>query len=184
MLTDFQPEIDCAILGQLECQEETTKKNSLGFNTGARLYCAGSLAHMETLCLTVRNRLDEIGPLARDAATFLESHQVDRDATFTVDLALEEIVSNVMKHAHGGADSDQISVRIDVGQDRIILSVEDSGPPFNPLELPEPDLDVPVDQRPIGGLGVFLVRKTVDHMEYERKGNRNVLRVIVIRHHA
>ena len=116
---------------------------------------------METLCLTVTNRLDEIGPLARDTAAFLESHQVDPDATFAVDLALEEMVSNVIKHAYKDKDGDshQICVRLDVGHDRILLVVEDSGPRFNPLELPEPDLDKPVDQRPIGGLGVFLVQE-------------------------
>lgn len=136
---------------------------------------------MEILCLTVPNRLDEIGPLARDTAAFLESHQVDPDATFAVDLALEEMVSNVIKHAYKDGNSHQICVRLEVGHDRILLVVEDSGPRFNPLELPEPDLDKPVHQRPIGGLGVFLVRKTVDRMEYERLGNRNVLRITVAR---
>jgi len=138
---------------------------------------------METLCLTVPNRLDEIGPLARGAAAFLESHHVDPDATFAVDLALEELVSNVIKHGYKDGDSHHIGVQLDVGQDKIILVVEDSGPPFNPLELPEPDLDKPVEQRPIGGLGVFLVRKTVDRMEYERLGNRNILRITVHRRH-
>ncbi len=138
---------------------------------------------MEILCFTIPNRLDEIGPLARGAAAFLQSHKVDPDATFAVDLALEEMVSNVIKYGYKDQDSDQISVRLEVGQKQIILIVEDSGPRFNPLELPEPDLDKPVDQRPIGGLGVFLVRKTVDRMEYERLGDRNVLRITVVRRH-
>ncbi len=139
---------------------------------------------METLCLTIPNRLDEIGPLARGAAAFLESHNVDPDATFAVDLALEEMVSNVIKYGYRDRDSDEICIRLRVAWDQITLVVEDSGPPFNPLELPEPDLDKPVDQRPIGGLGVFLVRKTVDRMEYERLGNRNILRITVARHHG
>ncbi len=139
---------------------------------------------METLCLTIPNRLDEIAPLARGTAAFLESHNVDPDATFAVDLALEEMVSNVIKYGYKDRDSDQICIRLRVGRDEITLVVEDSGPPFNPLELPEPDLDKPVDQRPIGGLGVFLVRKTVDRMEYERLGNRNILRITVARHHG
>jgi len=138
---------------------------------------------METLCLKVPNRLDEIGPLARGAAAFLHSNQVDPDAAFAVDLALEEMVSNVIKHGYKDGDSQHICIRIDVGQDQIMLMVEDSGPPFNPLELPEPDLDKPVDQRPIGGLGVFLVRKTVDRMEYERQRDRNILRITVVRRH-
>lgn len=139
---------------------------------------------METLCLTIPNRLDQIAPLARGTAAFLESHKVDPDATFAVDLALEEMVSNVIKYGYTDRDSDQICIRLRVGRDEITLVVEDSGPPFNPLELPEPDLDKPVDQRPIGGLGVFLVRKTVDRMEYERLGNRNILRITVARHHG
>lgn len=139
---------------------------------------------METLCLTIPNRLDEIGPLARGAAAFLESHKVDPDATFAVDLALEEIVSNVIKYGYPAQDSDQICIRLQIGDEKITLVIEDSGPPFNPLELPEPDLDKPVDERPIGGLGVFLVRKTVDQMEYERQGNRNILRITVTRRHG
>jgi len=138
---------------------------------------------METLCLAIPNRIDEIGPLARDAAAFLASHQVDPDTAFAVDLALEELVSNVIRHAYKDGDSNRICVRIDVGKDQIVLVVEDSGPAFNPLDLPEPDLDKPVDERPIGGLGVFLVKKTVDRMEYERLDNRNVLRITVVRRH-
>ncbi|RPJ85688.1 MAG: ATP-binding protein [Acidobacteria bacterium] len=138
---------------------------------------------METLCLTIPNRLDEIGPLARGAAAFLESHKVGPDATFAVDLALEEIVSNVIKYGYKDGESDLICVRLEVGPDQIRLEVEDNGPRFNPLELAEPDLDKPVDQRPIGGLGVFLVRKTVDRMEYERLGDRNILRITVVRRH-
>ncbi len=138
---------------------------------------------MQTLCLTIPNRLDEIGPLARTAAAFLQSNQVDADATFTVDLALEEIVSNVIKYGYTDKDLHEICVRLDLNEDRVIMVVEDCGPPFNPLELPEPDLDKPVDERPIGGLGVYLVRKTVDRMEYERLDNRNILRITVARRH-
>lgn len=139
---------------------------------------------METLCLTIANRLDQIGPLARHATAFLQSNEVDPDATFAVDLALEELVSNVIKYGYKNGDSKEIYVRLDVGRDQIKLLLEDSAPPFNPLNLPEPDLDKPIEQRPIGGLGVFLVRKTVDRIEYERLDDRNVLRITVVRRHA
>ncbi|RPI28703.1 MAG: ATP-binding protein [Acidobacteria bacterium] len=137
---------------------------------------------MERLCFTLTNRLDEIAGLTRRTAAFLESHQVDVDAAFAIDLALEEMVSNVIRHGYKNEDSQQICVRLEVGSDQIVLVIEDCGPPFNPLDLPEPDLDRPIDQRPIGGLGIFLVRKTVDRMDYERREDRNILQITVARH--
>jgi serine/threonine-protein kinase RsbW len=55
------------------------------------------------------------------------------------------------------------------------MQIEDDGAPFNPLELPEPAVDSPLDARPVGGLGVHLVRRLMDEVVYSRVGDRNRL---------
>jgi serine/threonine-protein kinase RsbW len=133
------------------------------------------LVTMKSFRLTIGNRLDEMSRLTSDVAAFLRSHGADPHTAYAVDLALEEMVSNVIRHGYRDDKSDGIVISVDLKSNSVLLTVEDRGRPFNPLEAPTPDLDLPVEQRRIGGLGIFLVRQTVDEMRYERVEDRNVL---------
>ena len=68
-------------------------------------------------------------------------------------------------------------MRVRIGRDAVSLEIHDQAPAFNPLETAPPDLDVPLDERPAGGLGLYLARSVVDGMEYERVGGENRLRL-------
>ena len=84
-------------------------------------------------------------------------------------LALEEVVANVFDH---GA-SDEVSLRIVCDNREIAAEVVDSGPAFDPLAVADPDTDTGVDERPLGGLGVFLVKKLMDRVHYRRSERHN-----------
>ena len=71
---------------------------------------------------------------------------------------LDEIVLNVIRHGHDDQGEHEIHVRLRAGPDAVTIMVEDDGKPFNPLDAPPPNLDLPIEQRPIGGLGIFLVK--------------------------
>jgi len=86
---------------------------------------------------------------------------------------VEEIFVNIANYAYGEAGG-KTAVFISV-TDKITIRFEDTGRPYNPLEAVEPDLDKPLVERDIGGLGVFLVKKLMDNVEYSRIGNKNVL---------
>ena len=88
---------------------------------------------------------------------------------------LDEIVLNVINHGHDDQGEHEIHVRLRAAPDAVTITVEDDGKPFNPLDAPPPDLDLPIEERPIGGLGIFLMKSLTSAMDYRREGERNRL---------
>ena len=98
----------------------------------------------------------------------------DKDIS-QIRLAAEEIVVNIINYAYPEKAGDmQISYQIK-DNNALVVEIIDSGIAFNPLSLPEPDINAPLDKRKIGGLGVYLVKKIMDDISYERKDGRNIL---------
>src|SRR6185436_19483438 len=97
------------------------------------------------------------------------------DEAALVNLALDELVTNVIKYGYDDADEHRIQVTVTVDGGLLTLSMDDDGKPFNPLEAPPPDLDLPIEERPIGGLGVFIVRSLADSLAYRREQGHNIL---------
>jgi serine/threonine-protein kinase RsbW len=92
-----------------------------------------------------------------------------------LDLILEEILVNVARYAYS-AESGSVEVAYaPAGQHQLLVEIVDFGRVFNPLQADPPDLSRGLAERPIGGLGVFLVRSMVDSIAYRREGDRNVL---------
>jgi anti-sigma regulatory factor (Ser/Thr protein kinase) len=91
-----------------------------------------------------------------------------------IDLAIEEIFVNIVHYAYN-PETGSAAIRIRTGPNEIRLEFEDQGVPYNPLEKGDPDISVPADDRPIGGLGVFMVKKIMDTVEYRYEGGRNLL---------
>lgn len=94
----------------------------------------------------------------------------------TLQLACEEIVVNITSYAYPG-DSDGYLDVIIQKTDRIVIRFEDGGVPFNPLEHKSPDITLPWKQRPIGGLGILLLRRKMDDIHYEYVDNKNILTI-------
>ncbi|HEY7141564.1 MAG TPA: SpoIIE family protein phosphatase [Methylomirabilota bacterium] len=90
-------------------------------------------------------------------------------------LAVEELVTNVVMHAYRGQPGHQAYVGLRLRPEMIEIRIEDAGPPFNPLEAPAPDLEAPLVDRRVGGLGLVLVKNLVDRWEYAREGAANVV---------
>jgi serine/threonine-protein kinase RsbW len=129
------------------------------------------------LSLTLRNHRSEISGLVDRIEAFGAEANLSPDVTFRLTLALDEIVSNVIRHAFGDGAEHQIEVRLDVANGVVTATVEDDGVPFDPRDAPAPALDAPLEQRQAGGLGMHLVRSTMDEIDYRREGGRNVLTV-------
>ena len=92
-------------------------------------------------------------------------------------LVVEELVINIVNYAYPDGNNDYLDVDTNLTEDQITIRFRDSGVPFNPLEQESPDMSQPLRQRQIGGLGIFLVSKKMDHMTYERTDGENVLTV-------
>ena len=94
----------------------------------------------------------------------------------TLQLACEEIVVNITSYAYPEGSDGYLDVIIQK-TDRIVIRFEDGGVPFNPLEHKSPDTTLPWKQRPIGGLGIFLLRRKMDDIHYEYVDNKNILTI-------
>ena len=94
-----------------------------------------------------------------------------------VRLVVEELVINIVNYAYSDGDNDYLDVETSLTEDQITIRFRDGGVPFNPLEQDSPDISQPLRQRKIGGLGIFIVSKKMDHMTYEHTNGENVLTV-------
>jgi serine/threonine-protein kinase RsbW len=95
----------------------------------------------------------------------------------TFELALEEVFLNVVLHGTPAGPVARIEVTLALVGNGLTMTVEDNGPHFDPTALPAPDVTASAASRPIGGLGVFLVRQMMDSVSYERVGERNRLQM-------
>jgi anti-sigma regulatory factor (Ser/Thr protein kinase) len=99
-----------------------------------------------------------------------------------VEVSLDEVLANVVRHGlegRGEAATVEVELRLDVGVEPPVceMMLTDDGPAFDPLSVPEPDRSLGVEERPVGGLGISLVRRLMDVVEYERRDGKNRLRL-------
>ena len=119
--------------------------------------------------LVMRNDIQQIPTLAE----WIETIGLPQELNMPINLALEEAVSNVMLYAYPGK-SGQVLVEC-TKSDKLVFTITDSGVPFDPTQQEDPDVTQSADERPIGGLGIFLVRQIMDEIEYKREENKNIL---------
>lgn len=116
---------------------------------------------------------DAIAAVTDQVMAFLEQHGVDARAAHHTGLVLSEILTNLA--THGACCDRPAKIAVTIGPDKVTGEIVDSGPPFDPRLAPEPSLDVSLDERPIGGLGLFLVRKLTCSLEYARRNDENCM---------
>ena len=127
------------------------------------------------LSIVLANDRRELEHLGERIDRFAADCRLPPDEAARVNLILDELVTNTIKYGYDDRDAHQIHVTVEVKDDLLIVSVDDDGRPFNPLEVPAPALDLPIEERPVGGLGVFIVRSLADVVEYRRQGTHNIV---------
>ncbi|MDP7276116.1 MAG: anti-sigma factor antagonist [Planctomycetaceae bacterium] len=130
-----------------------------------------------TLKLAIKNEISEFKTLNASLAQFLAAHTVPSRAAYAVDLAVEELVMNVIRYAFLDDDTHSIEIELAIEGDQIVLRIVDDGRPFDPRE--NPVLDLQSDDREVGGLGLYLVLDMVDMLKYERVDEENRVEVRV-----
>lgn len=120
-------------------------------------------------------RLTEIEPLAQAVSAALPARP---DLAFSANLCLEELIANIITHGLKGDAAHTIHVRMSISDEWLEIILKDDAPPFDPfVQAAEPDLDLDIEDRPIGGLGVHLVKTLMDDARayYDGSGNLIVL---------
>lgn len=123
------------------------------------------IQNVEIVTDFVNARLDELG--------------CPRRAKTQIDIALDELFSNICHYAYlSGRGDATIRVEKAPDQNAVNITLEDRGVPFNPLAHDDPDISLGIHDREIGGLGIFMVKKTMDDIRYEYRDGRNMLTVV------
>ena len=128
--------------------------------------------------LSIPNELSEVSRLRDFVLAHCTEHALDARTGHQLTLVLEELVSNAVKYAYDDGAVHTIHITIRQDTDAVVLEIEDDGRAFDPFSLPEPNVDLGVEERPIGGLGVHLVRHLMDRVSYERRGDLNHLTLV------
>ena len=127
--------------------------------------------------IILKNDFAEIKILTDGINYFAEKNHLDNETTLDLCLVLDEIITNIISYGFDDESEHKIIVNLNVNNKVLSVKIEDDGISFNPLEYPTPDTTKPLEEREVGGLGVFFVKKLMDKIEYERKENKNILTV-------
>ena len=125
--------------------------------------------------IELKNSLSELERLSLALEEFGDRRCLSLKTVMDINLALDEIFTNIVSYGFPDSDDHLIKINLLIEGKELNITVEDDGMPFNPLEIPEPDLNVPLEERKTGGLGIYFVRKMVDELRYERRQGKNVL---------
>jgi anti-sigma regulatory factor (Ser/Thr protein kinase) len=126
--------------------------------------------------LTLRSEMGELPRLVAFATEFAERAKLPLEELNRLLVILDELVSNIVRHGYEGAVANgAIEVVLSFARSRLGIEITDNGRAFDPLSAPPPDLDLPAAERPLGGLGIHIVKALVDEARYHRRGKCNRL---------
>lgn len=114
---------------------------------------------------------------ATELSAFLELHEVEARATYNLELAFEELVTNIIKYAHDDVSGHTIRYAVRIDDDHVGLVVEDDGRPFDPVSAALPQTASSLEEADVGGLGLHVLRRTSREFTYARDGDRNHIEI-------
>ena len=125
--------------------------------------------------MTIRNQISEIDRFQGEFVAFAERQGIPATTRQKVQVVFEDLLSNIVLYAYGDDMDHEIDIAIDSSTSGLKITVVDDGLPFNPLEVDKPDTSLALEDREIGGLGIYLILNIMDKVTYERRGDQNVL---------
>ncbi|MCR5676278.1 MAG: ATP-binding protein [Lachnospiraceae bacterium] len=123
-------------------------------------------------------KLDNLDEVIAFVEEQLEEHDCPPKLVIQINIAVEEIYVNIAHYAYTPEIGEAV-VQTEFSEDPsgITITFIDSGKPFDPLAKPDPDVTLPAEERQIGGLGIYMVKKSMDDVQYERKDGKNILTI-------
>ena len=128
--------------------------------------------------ITLTATLENIEVVTKFVDEQLEELDCPMKAQMQIDIAIDELFSNIARYAYA-PNVGEATVRVQSSDDplTVIITFIDNGVPYNPLEKEDPDTTLSADDRQIGGLGIYMVKKSMDSMEYEYRNGQNILSI-------
>ncbi len=129
----------------------------------------------KTIELFLNNDIDEIQRLHGFIEEKFAENNIDPNIIFSFDLSLDELVTNIISYGLDDKEGHEIKLYFELNENSIKCTVSDTGIEFDPFNAPEPDTNIPLEDRQIGGLGIHFIRKMMDNFEYKRDNGRNIV---------
>jgi anti-sigma regulatory factor (Ser/Thr protein kinase) len=128
--------------------------------------------------LTVDATLENIAPVTDFVDELLELYHCPMKAEMQINIAIDELLGNIAQYAYN-PDVGPATIKVEVVEDplAVVLTFIDRGVPYDPLAKADPDTTLPAEQRELGGLGIYMVKKSMDEITYEYKDGQNILRI-------
>ena len=128
--------------------------------------------------LTIEAKIENLNEVLAFIDTQLEELDCPMKAQMQIDVAVEEIFVNIAQYAYTPAEGEAV-IRLDTEKNpgAVTITFIDSGVPFNPLAVAEPDVTLSAKDRKVGGLGIFMVKRSMDDVVYEYADNKNILTI-------
>ncbi|MFC1897954.1 ATP-binding protein [Candidatus Cloacimonadota bacterium] len=125
--------------------------------------------------IILKNKKDEINHFNAILEEFGEKHEIPFRSNTEICLAVEEILMNIISYSHQDIAEYEIEVKWWLEDEFFFMEFTDDGIEFDPLKLPKPDLESSLEDRKIGGLGIYFVRKLMQDVKYRRENDKNIL---------
>lgn len=130
--------------------------------------------------IVLKNRIEEIARMSAFLEEISEEFNLSIENTFNINLAIEEAATNIISYAYPKDEEHEFTLTVRNIDNRLIFKLIDTGKMFDPTVQPEADVTLSLEERPIGGLGIFLIRKIMNTVKYRRIEDKNVLTMVKI----
>ena len=130
---------------------------------------------MSTVETSILNKIRDLARMPEVVAQLAEEQGLSEDVVFGMNVALDEMLSNIIKYGYTDDAIHEIRIRLSVADRMLIAEIEDDGQPFDPCAAAPVDVDAPMEERKVGGLGIHIVRQLMAEVGYARVDGRNRL---------
>jgi len=125
--------------------------------------------------LELKNNLSELDRLCQHCEEIGQTIGASEKSIFEMNLALDELFTNIISYGFQDHQEHTIKINISIEGDLLEIRIEDDGVPFNPTESKTPDFQCGIEECKIGGLGIHLIKKLMDEIQYQRVADKNIL---------
>lgn len=125
----------------------------------------------------IENQVGELTTIAEKMMELADKWQLPHALALNINLVIEEALTNIIFYAFPDKGKHQIKISVMLSNNLLTIKIADDGIAFNPLSQQQPDITLTAEQRPVGGLGIFLISQIMDTMHYTRQKNQNILKL-------
>ena len=123
----------------------------------------------------ITNQSDQIDTVRKFFDDYSKENKLTEKTVHDIQMALDELLTNIVNYGYEDTDEHRIDVRFGINDNALMVEIVDDSKPYNILEQENPDISLSVEDKPIGGLGIFLIKKLMSNVDYYTKEGKNHL---------